>query len=170
MKDPSAFTEVPSQEKHVERFWKHILQLFQHWMSISEMDWWSPEALMALSNFGVWKEGNVRCCRPLLTCKLSGRCVDSFNGFSDGKVMITHVAPTHEYWVIGRNGQISVLDPKGPVDITDSIPGSINYLDGSSLRMNMIYAPPSCELLLGATKDNKIVIWKYQHTRAHRWL
>lgn len=93
------------------------------------------------------------------------RCLDKFENISDGETQVMYVPMTKMYWVTGRNNKLVAFDPRAPSNITKFIQDA-NHMQ--NMNVTMLFNPPSTDLVLAATKEKKILVWRYNHCGAYR--
>ncbi|GMH37514.1 hypothetical protein BSKO_05387 [Bryopsis sp. KO-2023] len=96
---------------------------------------------------------------------MEGRCLDRFEGVADGQTIVAYVPLTKMYWITGRNNKLVAYDPRAPANVSDYVQDS-NQL--KQFSVNLMFVPPKTDLVMAATREKQIVVWRYNRSGAYR--
>ncbi|GBG74555.1 hypothetical protein CBR_g18966 [Chara braunii] len=94
-----------------------------------------------------------------------GRCLDTFENFTDSITSIAYLTSTKTYWVTGKSRKMIAYDPRTPAEITSYIAQTSRLKD---FQLTKVYQCPQSDLVIGISHNDELIMWRYNPCAALR--
>lgn len=97
-----------------------------------------------------------------------GHCLDIFQKLCDSSITsVAFIAATRCYWVTSKSGNVNVIDPQAPANVTEWVMETSSF---HQLSLSKIHHAVSKNVVFGITYQREIIVWRYNHFSTHRLL